>query len=106
MSAEFTKWKFVRRSPVRLWHRLSVNLLHGFLSNFSSCFPWVIRQDVFFNLKKNNGIFFIVFVNLVPYASENFKTLLLLQIATEILKLFLNFLLNGPHKTTFGIFEN
>ncbi len=40
-----------------------------------------------------------------PYGSENVKMLLLLQIAAESFKLFLNFLCNGPHKTTFGIFE-
>ncbi len=32
-------------------------------------------------------------------------TLLLLQITAEIYQLLLNYLLNGPHKTTFGIFE-
>ncbi len=40
-----------------------------------------------------------------PYWSENFKTLLLLQIAAENFQIFLNFLPNVPHKTTFGIFE-
>ncbi len=45
---------------------------------------------------------FFVFVNM---GRENFKTLLLLQIAVESFQTFLNFLLNGPHKTTFGIFE-
>ncbi len=39
-----------------------------------------------------------------PYGSENFKTTLL-QMAAEIFKLFLNFLPNSPHKTTFEIFE-
>ncbi len=38
-----------------------------------------------------------------PHGSENFKTLLLLQIT--VFKLFLNFLPNGPHKPTVVIFE-
>ncbi len=37
--------------------------------------------------------------------SENVKTLLILQIAAESFQTFLNFLPDGPHKTTFGIFE-
>ncbi len=49
-------------------------------------------------------IFFSFSVNIGPYGSESLKTLLL-QIADEIFKLFLNFLRNGPHKTMFGIFE-
>ncbi len=39
-----------------------------------------------------------------PYGSKNFKTLLL-QIATKSFQTFPEFLPNGPHKTTFGIFE-
>ncbi len=39
------------------------------------------------------------------YGSETFKTLLLLQIAAESFQTFPKFLHNGPHKTTFGIFE-
>ncbi len=45
-----------------------------------------------------------VFVNMGPYGSKNFKTLLL-QLAAKDFKLFLNFLPNGPHKTAFEIFE-
>ena len=41
-----------------------------------------------------------------PNGSENFKTLLLLQITAEsVPQLFLNFLPNSPHKSAFGIFE-
>ena len=49
---------------------------------------------------------FFVFVYMGPYGSENLKTLL--QLATpqpNVFKLLLNFLPNGPHTTTFGIFE-
>ena len=44
----------IRRPSVRLWHQLSLNLLHGFLSNVGCCFPWAIRAGVFF---------FIIFLN-------------------------------------------
>ncbi len=38
----------VRPSVVRPFvSQLSLNLMHGFLSNFSSSFPWAIRSDVF-----------------------------------------------------------
>ena len=41
-----------------------------------------------------------------PYGSQDFKTLLLLKIAGDSFQtFFLNFLPNGPHKTTVGIFE-
>ena len=40
-----------------------------------------------------------------PNGSENFKALLLLQIATKRLKTVLNFPPNGPPKNTFVIFE-
>ena len=43
MSAELIKLKFVRRPSVRLWRRLSLKLLHGFLSKFSCGFHWVIH---------------------------------------------------------------
>ena len=47
------------------------------------------------------------FVNMGRYGSQNFKTLLLLQILSQpkVFKLFLNFRPNGPHKATLGIFE-
>ncbi len=32
MSAELMKLKFVNHTPVRLWHRLSLNLLYEFLN--------------------------------------------------------------------------
>ena len=47
--------------------------------------------------------FFFVFVTMRPNGSENLT--LLLQIATESFQTFLKFLPNGPHKTTFEIFE-
>ncbi len=47
---------------------------------------------------------FFIFVDMGPYGSENFKTLLL-QIAAETFQFFLNSLPIGPHKTMFGIYE-
>ncbi len=75
-------------SVVRLWHRLSLKLLHGLLSNFSCGFPWdIIMSRLFCHFWKKFffeflGIFF-VFVNMGPYGSQNFKTLLLPQITLE-----------------------
>ncbi len=96
MSAELMKSKFVRRpSVVRLWHRLSLKLLHGFLSNFDCGFPWAICPDVIFIFEKKNFLnflrIFFVFVNMGPYGSQNFKTLLLLQIAAESFQTFPEF---------------
>ncbi len=44
--------------------------------------------------------FFFVFVNMGPYGSTNFKTLLLPQITFECFQLLLNFLFSGDHKGT------
>ena len=55
------------RGVVRLWHELSLNPGHGFLSNFGSCFPWDICPDVclffVFFLKKKRifGFFYEYF---------------------------------------------
>ncbi len=51
-------------SPVRLWHRLPLKLLHGILWNFSCGFPWAICMiclDVFFLLFEKKGIFLRIF---------------------------------------------
>ncbi len=42
----------IRPSSVRLWHRLSLKLLHGLLSNFSCGFPRAIWPDVFIIFEK------------------------------------------------------
>ena len=44
-----------------------------------------------------------VFANMGPNGSENFKTLLPLNSQQKVFKLVNS--PNGPHKTTFGIFE-
>ncbi len=93
-------------SVVRLWHRLSLKFLHGLLSNFSCGFLWTICPDFFFFFIFEKNFFdflgfFFVFVNMGPYESQNFKTLLLLQISFESFQIFLlKFLLSGPHKST------
>ncbi len=85
----------VRRPSVRLWHRLSLNFMHGFLSNFSCGFPWAICPDIFFIFKKIKNFnflrIFFIFVNMGPSESKNFKTLLLLQITAESFQTFPEF---------------
>ncbi len=60
--------------------------MSGFLSNFSCCLFWAIRPGVFllyfFWRKKSTLRFFFVFLNVGPYGSRTFKTLLL-QIAVK-----------------------
>ncbi len=93
----------------RLWHQLSLHLLHGFLSNFYSyCFPWAICPDFFYF----GGFCFVliflqiffVFVNMGPNGIKNSKAYSY-KSQPKVSKLILNFPLNGLHKTTFGIFE-
>ncbi len=91
MSAELMESQFVRRPSVRpSVSQLFLNLMHGFLSNFSCGFLWAIRSDIIFEFLKKK-IFFFFFVNMGPYGSENFKTLLLLQIAAETFQTFPEF---------------
>ncbi len=44
------------RPSVRLWHRLSLKLFHGFLSNFSCGFSWATCPEVFFIFEKKNSM--------------------------------------------------
>ncbi len=80
--------------------------MHGFLSNFGCCFPWAIRGDIFFQLFF--GFFFYYFFyeylsfSLAWDPSKRYSSY---QSQSKVFKRFLNFLPNGPHKTTFGIFE-
>ena len=85
--------------------QLSLNLMHGFLSNFSFGFPCAIRSDMFEFFKTFFFVWvFSILVNMGPCGSKNFKTLLLLQSQRKVFKLFLNFLPNGPHKLRLGFF--
>ncbi len=86
----------VRRPSVRpSVSQLSLNLMHGFLSNFICGFPWAIRSDIFWIFEKKFFLdflwIFFVFVNMGPYGSENLKTLLLLQIAAKSFQTFPEF---------------
>ncbi len=69
--------------------------------------PGPYAQMLFEFWKKNFfdilGIFF-VFVNMGPYGSQNFKTLLLPQIAIEYFETSFEFPNNRPHKVLFWIF--
>ncbi len=63
------------------------------------------HKTTFGMLKIENLTNFIRFVNMGPYGSENFKTLLLLQITTQSFLTSPEFPPSGRHKTPFGIFE-
>ncbi len=109
MSTELMKLKFSRRSSVRLWHRLSFNLLNGFHSNFDRGFPWAIGWDVFWIFEKINV--FWIFYEYFPFSitcdpmratkSKRYSY----KSQPKVFQLFLNFLLNDPHKIAFQIFE-
>ena len=103
MSADIMKSKFVRHLSVS---QLSLNLMHGFLSHLAMVSPGQYARTSFEFLNIFSFVLRIFFVNMGPYGSENFKTLLLLQIAAKVFTLLLNTPSNGPHKPTFGIFEN
>ncbi len=115
LSAGLEKLKFTRRpsirpSSIRLWHQLSLNLLHWFLSKFSCYCPGPYGQR-FLNFWNTNVFFlfftkFFVFVNVGPYGSKNFKTLLLLQITFASFQTFSDFFLNGLQKRAVLYFWN
>ncbi len=102
---------FVRPSSVHLWHRLSRNLLHEFLSNFSCCFPWAIYMpEPFLNFRRKNvfGIFYKYFsISLTclwdPMGATNSKRYSSYKSQLKLFKNFLIFLLNGHHKLRLGI---
>ena len=56
----------IRPASVRLWHRLSLNLLQRFLSNFSFYFLWATPPDVFFfHFRKKNNVW--ILTNIFPF---------------------------------------
>ncbi len=84
MSAELMVWGLCPSSV----SQLSQNILSRFLSHFHCGFPWAIRPDVFWIFEKKKNFqnfqnFFFVYLNMGPYLSHNFKTLLLTQITFE-----------------------
>ncbi len=91
-----------RPSSVRLWHRLSLKLLHGFLSNFGCGFPWAICPDVFWFFYA----YFSFSLTWDPMGAKISKRYSSYKLQPKVFKLFLNFLPNHPHKTILGIFGN
>ena len=116
--------KFIHRpSSARPYvSQLSLNLMHGFLSNSGCYFPrshmlerflncWRKKKFVFFNFLflffflgggyilslRFFTFFFFVFINMGPYVSKNFKTLLLPQITFKSFQTFSEFC---SHKST------
>ena len=90
--------------------QLSLTLIHGFLWNFSCCFLLVIRQDLFEFLKKmGRGRIFYEYFSLSltwdPIRTKMSKLYSSYKSQPKVFKLFLNFLPNDPHKTTFGVIE-
>ncbi len=68
------------RISFKFWMWLPLGDTLGLFLNF-----W--KKEVFFNFLQ----IFFVFVNVGPYRSENFKTLLLLQITAESFQIFFEF---------------
>ncbi len=85
--------------------QLSLNLMHGILGSW---FPLAMRPDVFLFFLILFYFFFyeyiFLFVNMGPYGSEISKRYSY-KSQTNVFKLVLKFLSNGPHKTTFEILE-
>ncbi len=85
--------------------QLSLFPMHGFPSNLGCCFPWAIRSDVFELL-----LLFCEYVSysltLDPKGAKTSKHCYSYKSGPSVFKLSLKFLLNGPHKITFRIFEN
>ena len=79
------------RPSVHLWHRLSLSYCMDFFqilvvaSPGQYCMP---RHFLILKKKNLNLQIFFVFFNMGPYGSENFKMLLLLQIAAESFQTF------------------
>ncbi len=94
MSAELMKSKFVRRPSV-----CGIDYLWSYCMDYFQILvvasPGQYAQTFFSFLKKKKFFnflwIFFVFVNMGPYGSKNFKTLLLLQITAESFQTFPEF---------------
>ena len=99
----------IRTSCVRLWHRLSLKLLHGFLSNFSCGFPWAICPDffflfifdLFFNFFKEYFSFSLTWNPMGAKTSKRYSSLKSLLHSFNLSWIFLSVVLT---KVLFGIF--
>ena len=79
--------------------QINTNFLDTYLSSISTQrFSSILTHFSFWSLK----IFFFVFINILgPYSSKNLKSLLLLQIASELFQTRLSqFYPSVPHKST------
>ncbi len=87
MSAEIMNSKFVRHRPSSARVAIiSQPTRISFKFWFLPPLGHTLRQFIFFRKKKLVGDFvriFLVFVNMGPYGSKNFKTLLLVQITAK-----------------------
>ncbi len=91
----------IRSSVIRPWHQLSLNLLHEFLSNFDSCFPWAICPDFLFcNFWKKKDFYEYVSFSLTwdPMEAKTSKRYFSLKSLLHPFTLFPNFLLSGPRQ--------
>ena len=81
--------------------------MHGFHSNFSCGLPWAIRPVVFLIFEKKIYFYEHISFSLTwdPMGAKISKGCSSYKSQPQVFKLFLNFLPNGPHKTTFMIFE-
>ncbi len=99
------KSNFVHRSSVHLWHRLSLNLLHAWMSfkflfvaspgSYAKTFFWVFEKKIW-DTNMGHG------------ESQNFKntTRSSLKSLLNLFKLFLNFVLSGSYKSAVWNFWN
>ncbi len=94
----------------------SLNLMQGFLSNLGSWFPWSYARTffsfffffvlLFFFTFEQKGIYFsflLTWDRMGAKISKRYSSSYKSQ--PKVFKLFLKFLPNGPHKTTFGILK-
>ncbi len=90
MSVKLTKSKFIRRPSARCPSICDLDFLWTYGMDCFSCWlPRAVLSDCFLIFEKKCFFHFFtnfssVFVNMAPYGSENFITLILLQIAGEI----------------------
>ncbi len=95
----------VRPSAIRLWHRLSLKILHGFLSNVSCYFPWAISPEVFWTLEFFYE-YFSISLTWDPTGANISKRYSSFKSLSNLFKPCLNFLLRGPQNGTVLDFWN
>ena len=108
MSAELMKSKFIRRPSVCGINYLWTCCMDSFKILASA--GTYARPFFFFNFEKHWGDFlriFFIFVSIEPYmGAKTLKRYSSLKSLANLFKLFLNFLLSGPYKSTLFEFWN